>query len=346
MTIKKKCRGEHGCGIEKELSAYRMNPKRGTYYTTCTACESAYKTAARNKNKETSSDAKQAYLLERSIVLVSENQLTPGIYKLCLRCHTPKEEHFFNKLASSKDGLQEQCTTCDNVLYQKRKESIKTETAKKECVTCHHLLLSEKFALNDLSPDGRKNRCLECSQVHPVKRHSSEYLIRVTKRLCSKYGIAYVDGTLLKKCPDCDLPEEINLFPEDLTTGDGRAARCRKHNVWFDNGTFHGFKMKANQLLNTAVKAGTIVKPTCCEHCGGSSKRIEAHHMDYAKALEVSWLCSSCHSAWHRDHEFVVHFFRGDVPKDVVELTMKKYFRHFHIETTKTLSTYIGVLAK
>lgn len=346
MAIKKKCQGTYGCGIEKELSAYRMNPERRTLYTTCIACERSYKTSVRNKNKSVSTAAKQSYLLYRSASLVTTNLLTSGIYKLCLRCQIPKEVHFFNKLASSKDGLQEQCITCDNAIYQKRKERIKTTSLAKKCDTCHRLLLSDQFALNGLSPDGRKNRCLVCSITHPVKRHSPEYLTRLTKRLCTLYTIPYVEGILLKKCPDCELPEKISEFSEDLTTGDGKTARCRKHHVWYDNGTFHGFKMKANQLLNAAVKSGVIIKPDCCERCGDSDKRIEAHHIDYTKALAVSWLCSRCHSLWHRDHEFVVHFFHGAVPKDTVDSTMKKYFRYFHIESTKMLSIYVGVVAK
>lgn len=42
------------------------------------------------------------------------------------------------------------------------------------------------------------------------------------------------------------------------------------------------------------VLAGKIIKPSNCENCG-EEKRLEAHHKDYEKPLEVEWLCKQCH---------------------------------------------------
>lgn len=56
---------------------------------------------------------------------------------------------------------------------------------------------------------------------------------------------------------------------------------------------------EARYQLNLAVQRGEILKPNHCEHCGGGSK-LQAHHTDYSKALEVLWLCPECHSKEHR----------------------------------------------
>jgi transposase-like protein len=53
-------------------------------------------------------------------------------------------------------------------------------------------------------------------------------------------------------------------------------------------------KHKAGLLLNYAVKLDYIIKPKTCSNCGKET-RIDGHHFDYAKALEVIWVCHLCH---------------------------------------------------
>ncbi|MFQ6047992.1 MAG: hypothetical protein ACE5K7_01350 [Phycisphaerae bacterium] len=46
--------------------------------------------------------------------------------------------------------------------------------------------------------------------------------------------------------------------------------------------------------------AGHITRPSVCEECGATDRKIEAAHYDYDEPLRVRWLCRSCHVRWDR----------------------------------------------
>lgn len=56
-------------------------------------------------------------------------------------------------------------------------------------------------------------------------------------------------------------------------------------------------KYKAHNIVNNAIRDGSLVNPNCCEKCGES--KTVAHHADYLKPLNVEWLCQGCHVQWH-----------------------------------------------
>ncbi len=56
----------------------------------------------------------------------------------------------------------------------------------------------------------------------------------------------------------------------------------------------------AQSLLRYYVKTGLIVRPTRCEACGATDRRIEAAHFNYDEPLRVRWLCRSCHVRWDK----------------------------------------------
>lgn len=54
-------------------------------------------------------------------------------------------------------------------------------------------------------------------------------------------------------------------------------------------------KHSAVKIVSQALKTGKLVKPKSCEDCKNDDSNLEAHHTDYAKPLDVVWLCSRCH---------------------------------------------------
>ena len=58
-------------------------------------------------------------------------------------------------------------------------------------------------------------------------------------------------------------------------------------------------KKRAHRLVAEAIARGHLVKPSACEACGREI-RLDAHHDDYAKPLDVRWFCRKCHVAHHK----------------------------------------------
>lgn len=58
-------------------------------------------------------------------------------------------------------------------------------------------------------------------------------------------------------------------------------------------------KWSAHQKVGKAIRSGQLV-PQPCEQCGNTD--VHGHHDDYDKPLEVRWLCSEHHIAWHLEN--------------------------------------------
>lgn len=57
-------------------------------------------------------------------------------------------------------------------------------------------------------------------------------------------------------------------------------------------------KQRARLAVTAAIQQGKLIRPTECPNCG-SQIRIQAHHSDYSKPLEIEWLCEQCHQNLH-----------------------------------------------
>lgn len=60
-------------------------------------------------------------------------------------------------------------------------------------------------------------------------------------------------------------------------------------------------KRHATVTANNALRDGRLVKGPCARAAEGTCRgRIEMHHEDYAKPLDVTWLCSGHHGETRR----------------------------------------------
>lgn len=74
---------------------------------------------------------------------------------------------------------------------------------------------------------------------------------------------------------------------------EGQAAHARASRKWLDA---NPEKRAAQVAVSNALRRGKLVKGPCAHGPDGCKGRIEAHHADYTKPLEVTWLCSHHHA--------------------------------------------------
>lgn len=100
------------------------------------------------------------------------------------------------------------------------------------------------------------------------------------------------------KCKMCDQPAKSK-----------RSVYCsvecfRQYERDYSNkhrASFSPMRKRAGTLVFEAVLRGSLTRQPC-EACGASTIEVHAHHDDYAKPLDVRWLCRSCHKRHHREH--------------------------------------------
>lgn len=90
------------------------------------------------------------------------------------------------------------------------------------------------------------------------------------------------------------LPHRIEAGKRYQRTPEGKAAHARALRGYQDRCPE---KKRATVTVNNAVRDGRLFKQPC-EICG--EQKVEAHHDDYSKPLEVRWLCIKHHKEHHR----------------------------------------------
>ncbi len=136
-------------------------------------------------------------------------------------------------------------------------------------------------------------KCTRCKE----EKNSSEF----QKRAMSRDGLT----SACKKCLSgydksrALLPHRVQARKNYLNTEKGRASSGRAKKRWAESNVV---KRAAHIILGNALRSGGIVKLDKCEECG-SDKKLHGHHDDYSQPLGVRWLCTKCHTEWHKRNE-------------------------------------------
>jgi len=86
--------------------------------------------------------------------------------------------------------------------------------------------------------------------------------------------------------------------PECKECTKARMRRYKRSRVVTNHHRRHPERARCRSIVNEAIKAGRLLRQPC-QVCG-TTHRVQAHHTDYSKPLEVVWLCSFHHGEEHR----------------------------------------------
>lgn len=89
-----------------------------------------------------------------------------------------------------------------------------------------------------------------------------------------------------------DKPKRRAAADAYFQTPAGKAARGRAAKGWRER---NPEARRAQEAVGRALRDGKLVRGSCCREGADCSGKIEAHHEDYSKPLEVVWACVAHH---------------------------------------------------
>ena len=146
----------------------------------------------------------------------------------------------------------------------------------KDCITCRRALPLTSYYRHPQMADGHLNKCKECVIAYQKER-----------RNWNGDAIRQYDRNR------DHLPHRVAARKQYALTERGKESWLAGRKAWAER---HKEKRAAHVMVGNAVRDGKLIKQPC-EVCG--SPYVQAHHDDYAKPLDVRWLCVPCHNAHH-----------------------------------------------
>jgi hypothetical protein len=132
------------------------------------------------------------------------------------------------------------------------------------------------------------------------RRHGREQKARRRLEIYRLVRDGFVDYKA--DCPNCG--GEVRVTAARHVYRQFRCSRCRvsdRCETQRRQRALFPEKYRARRAVAAALRSGQIARGACTD-CGADD--AEAHHHDYAKPLEVTWLCGRCHVKEHWRQKF------------------------------------------
>ena len=180
---------------------------------------------------------------------------------------------------------------------------------KKICKGCKKEKFIYEFWSAPGTKDGKRGKCIECLKNENLERYkekkeewseqrkeyyrkNAEYIKKKTKKWQqeNKEKVKIYNKIYYKNLTNKQYENALKRKREFEKTQKGResAKKYRQGQKWIARYTFRN-----------AIRDGKIEKKDVCSFCM-SKERVEGHHADYSKPLEITWVCRKCHSALHK----------------------------------------------
>jgi len=149
----------------------------------------------------------------------------------------------------------------------------------KPCTKCGETKPMHEFYRHPYAKDGRQGKCKECTKAD----------VRANRQAKLDYYQWY-------ERQRANLPHRVEARKQYQQTEAGKQSLRRTRQRYVAR---NPIKRGAHHITGNAIRDGKLQKQPC-EVCG--AEQVHAHHDDYAKPLEVRWLCPQHHQEWHDKH--------------------------------------------
>ena len=147
----------------------------------------------------------------------------------------------------------------------------------KKCFKCGEVKPIEGFYVHPQMGDGRSGKCKVCTR----KDVSANYRANV------EHYKEYEKGR-------ANLPHRVKAREDYAKSERGRIAGNKAKKAYLDR---NPLKRTAHIKVGNAIRDKRLLRQPC-EVCGET--KVQAHHDDYSKPLDVRWLCKKHHDEHHR----------------------------------------------
>lgn len=134
----------------------------------------------------------------------------------------------------------------------------------------------------------------------PVEKQC--FKCKKTKTLALFYKHSQMKDGHLNKCIECakkDVAKHREENIEKIRAYDRKRGSRQSRESLQKYRAENPAKYRATSMVSNAIRAGKLFREPC-EICGRED--THAHHDDYAKPLNVRWLCPPHHFEWHKKH--------------------------------------------